>query len=167
MSPSTRESAPRKSAVPPENRLIQLREFAQRSGWTIATEYVEAASGKNADRKAYKQMFEDASRRKFDVVLTWALDRMTRQGVGETFDQIRTLTSYGVQFVSFTEPHFRTTGPAGELMLAVAAWIAQQEHRRIVERDQSRSLSPRPGARQGTRPSTTRVPSRSCAPACC
>src|SRR5262249_51347781 len=32
------------------------------------------------------------------------------------------------------EPHFRTTGPAGELMIAVAAWIAEQEHKRIRER---------------------------------
>jgi DNA invertase Pin-like site-specific DNA recombinase len=35
---------------------------------------------------------------------------------------------------SFTEPHFRTVGPAGELMIAVAAWIVKQEHRRISER---------------------------------
>ena len=39
-----------------------------------------------------------------------------------------------VQFVSLKEEHFRTTGPAGELMMAVAAWIAQQERRRISER---------------------------------
>jgi DNA invertase Pin-like site-specific DNA recombinase len=36
--------------------------------------------------------------------------------------------------VSFTEPNFRTTGPAGELMIAIAAWIAEQEHKRISER---------------------------------
>ena len=33
-----------------------------------------------------------------------------------------------------TEAHFRTTGPAGELMLAIAAWIARQERLRISER---------------------------------
>ena len=44
------------------------------------------------------------------------------------------LRSYGVQYVSYSEPHFRTTGPAGELMIAVAAWIAEQEHKRISER---------------------------------
>jgi DNA invertase Pin-like site-specific DNA recombinase len=39
-----------------------------------------------------------------------------------------------VQFESYTEAHFRTTGPAGELMLAIAAWIAKQERLRISER---------------------------------
>jgi hypothetical protein len=41
---------------------------------------------------------------------------------------------HGVQYVSFTEEHFRPTGPAGELMIAVAAWIAKQERIRISER---------------------------------
>jgi putative DNA-invertase from lambdoid prophage Rac len=54
--------------------------------------------------------------------------------VYETFDYVRRLTSYGVEFESYTEAHFRTTGPAGELMLAVAAWIAQQERLRLSER---------------------------------
>jgi hypothetical protein len=44
--------------------------------------------------------------------------------VAQTFDHIKTLRGYGVEYVSFSEPHFRTTGPAGELMIAVAAWIA-------------------------------------------
>ena len=66
--------------------------------------------------------------------MCWALDRLTRQGVLETFEYSRDLGRYGVQFESFTEPHFRTTGPAGELMLAVAAWIAQQERIRLIER---------------------------------
>jgi DNA invertase Pin-like site-specific DNA recombinase len=59
---------------------------------------------------------------------------LTREGAAETFEYIKRLTSHGVQFVSFTEEHFRTTGPAGELMIAVAAWVAKQERVRISER---------------------------------
>jgi DNA invertase Pin-like site-specific DNA recombinase len=44
------------------------------------------------------------------------------------------LLGYGVQFISYTEAHFRTTGPAGELMIAIATWIAQQERIRLSER---------------------------------
>ncbi len=43
--------------------------------------------------------------------MVWALDRFTREGVAETFEYIKRLTSNGVEFVSFTEEHFRTTGP--------------------------------------------------------
>jgi DNA invertase Pin-like site-specific DNA recombinase len=66
--------------------------------------------------------------------VVWALDRFSREGVAETFAHIQRLHSYGVGLVSVTEPHFRTTGPAGELMIAVAAWIAKQERIRIQER---------------------------------
>lgn len=117
-----------------ENQLRQLRDFCRAQEWPIVTEYEDHESGGKADRAQFRAMVTDASRRRFDVVVVWALDRLSREGVGETFDHLRLLGSYGVKFVSFTEPHFRTTGPAGELMIAVAAWIAKQERMRISER---------------------------------
>ena len=117
-----------------ENQLVQLREYAARQGYAVVNEYIDRASGKNCERDAFRKLFEDASRRMFDVVVVWALDRLTREGVFETFGYIRKLTGFGVQFESYTEAHFRTTGPAGELMLAIAAWIAMQERIRISDR---------------------------------
>jgi len=117
-----------------ENQLTQLRDFCTAQGWPIVAEYEDHESGSKADRIQFRAMLTDSSRRRFDVVVVWALDRFSREGVGETFDHIRRLGSHGVQFVSFTEAHFRTTGPAGELMIAVAAWIAKQERIRISER---------------------------------
>jgi DNA invertase Pin-like site-specific DNA recombinase len=116
-----------------ENQLIQLRDYCRRQGWQYL-EYIDQASGKTGDRDAFKRLFTDASKRLFDVVVVWALDRFTREGVLETFEYIRDLTRYGVQFESYTEAHFRTTGMAGELMLAITAWIAKQERLRITER---------------------------------
>lgn len=117
-----------------DNQLLDLRAYCKRQGWFIAGEYIDHVTGKTADRDSFKELFQDASRKKFDVVLVWALDRFTREGVLETFEHIRNLTRFGVQFESYTEPHFRTTGPAGELMLAIAAWIAKQERIRLSER---------------------------------
>lgn len=117
-----------------ENQLAQLRGYTERMGWKIVHEYLDQASGKTAMRGAFKELFAAAAERRFDVVLVWGLDRFTREGVLETFEHVRRLNQYGVQFESFTEPHFRTTGQAGELMLAVAAWIAKQERARMVER---------------------------------
>jgi DNA invertase Pin-like site-specific DNA recombinase len=117
-----------------DNQLLQLRAYCARQGWKISREYVDHVSGKSGERDEFKRLFVDASRRLFDVVLVWALDRFTREGVFETFDYVRKLTTHGVQFESYTEAHFRTTGPAGELMLAIAAWIAKQERLRISER---------------------------------
>jgi DNA invertase Pin-like site-specific DNA recombinase len=117
-----------------ENQLVQLREYAARQGYQVVHEYIDHATGKHSDRDAFKQLFDGASKRMFDRVVVWALDRFTREGVFETFAHIRKLTGYGVQFESYTEAHFRTTGPAGELMLAIASWIACQERIRISDR---------------------------------
>jgi DNA invertase Pin-like site-specific DNA recombinase len=117
-----------------ENQLAQLREFARVQGWTVVHDYVDCATGKHSDREQLRIMFAAASRREFDAVITWALDRLSREGVAQTFEHIKTLLGYGVQYISYTEAHFRTTGPAGELMIAIAAWIAQQERIRLSER---------------------------------
>jgi DNA invertase Pin-like site-specific DNA recombinase len=135
-----------------ENQLIALREFCAKQGWTVAHEYVDRATGKHSDREQFKAMFSAASRRGFDAIITWALDRLSREGVAQTFEHIKTLLGYGVQYVSYTEPHFRTTGPAGELMIAIAAWIAQQERARLSERTRAGLQRARRAGRIGGRP---------------
>lgn len=44
-----------------------------------------------------------ASQRKFNGLLFWALDRLSREGVLETLQHLNRLTSYGVNYRSFTE----------------------------------------------------------------
>jgi DNA invertase Pin-like site-specific DNA recombinase len=134
------------------NQLAQLREFAKAQDWTIAYEYTDSVTGKHSDRAQFKAMFAAASRREFDAVVTWALDRLSREGVAQTFDHIKTLLGYGVQYVSYTEAHFRTTGPAGELMIAIAAWIAQQERVRLSERTRAGLQRAKKEGRIGGRP---------------
>jgi len=117
-----------------ENQLLQLREHAVQQGWEIVAEFVDRKSGKNGDRDQFKAMFQAAENGEFAVLLVWALDRFTREGIPETFAYIAKLMRVGCQFYSLTEAHFRTTGPCGELMIAIAAWIAKQERIRISER---------------------------------
>jgi DNA invertase Pin-like site-specific DNA recombinase len=52
----------------------------------------------------------------------------------ESFDYIRRLKAAGVQFYSATEEHFSMAGIAGELFIALGAWIAAQERIRLKER---------------------------------
>jgi DNA invertase Pin-like site-specific DNA recombinase len=79
-------------------------------------------------------MMADAAAGKFGLIVCWSLDRFTREGVSETFLYLARLKANRVHFYSLTEEYFRTTGPAGELLIAVAAWIAESERRRRVER---------------------------------
>ena len=85
----------------PLNQLLQLREFATRQGWEIVTEYTDEATAKNGDRKGFKALFTDAARRRFDVLLFWSLDRLTREGTFKTHCYLKQLTDAGVKFKSF------------------------------------------------------------------
>ena len=62
----------------------------------IAHEYVDRISGKTADRPQFEKLFNDAWKRKFDLVLFWALDRFTREGTLATLKRLEILSSYGV-----------------------------------------------------------------------
>jgi DNA invertase Pin-like site-specific DNA recombinase len=79
-------------------------------------------------------MFEAASRREFDILLVWSLDRFSRQGIAKTFDHLKLLDSYGVKFRSFSESFLDTTGDFADLLRAIFAFTASFERKRIVER---------------------------------
>ena len=77
-------------------------------------------------------MFADASRRKFDVLLFWSLDRLSREGVLETLQHLQRLTSYGIAWRSYTEQYLDSTGIFREACILAA--IAKQERVRLAER---------------------------------
>jgi len=117
-----------------ENQAICLREFAARQGWEIVNEYCDYESGSKSDRSAFRQMFEDASRRKFDLLLFWALDRLSREGVLETLQHLNRLTSHGIGWRSFTEQFFDSCGPFRDAVIAIMATLAKQERVKRSER---------------------------------
>lgn len=117
-----------------ENQLHELREFCKRSGWTIAEEYVDRVSGKTDQRPRFKELFEDASKRKFDLVLFWALDRFSREGVLETLNHFRRLESWGVGWRSYTESFFDSCGPFKDAVVSIMSSLAKIEREKISER---------------------------------
>src|SRR5215831_16864311 len=117
-----------------ENQLAQLRTFAASQNWTIVHEYVDRATGNHSDREQFQRLFEDASQRKFDLVLFWSLDRFSREGVLETLNHLQRLLSYGVGYRSFTEQYLDSCGIFKDAVLAILAVIAKQERIRISER---------------------------------
>jgi DNA invertase Pin-like site-specific DNA recombinase len=121
----------------PENQLAQLREWCERSGHEIVREYVEHESGRKGTdrRKAFAALFEDASRRKFDCVVFWALDRFSREGMVPTIMHLQRLGSYGVLFHSYTEPHLATDNElARNIILATLSSLAKVEAQKISDR---------------------------------
>src|SRR5215469_256071 len=124
-----------------ENQLAQLREFAAKQGWVVVREYVDCESGAKAERVEFQRMFEDASRHKFDLVLFWALDRLSREGVLETLQYLNRLTGYGVGFRSYTEQFFDSCGAFKDAIIAIYGDAGQTRARQAVRTQQSRSGS--------------------------
>jgi DNA invertase Pin-like site-specific DNA recombinase len=117
-----------------ENQAVQLREFAAKQGWKIIGEYCDYESGAKSDRAEFQRMFADASKRRFDLVLFWALDRLSREGVLETLQHLNRLESYGVAYRSFTEQYFDSCGVFRDVIISVAATLAKQERIKRSER---------------------------------
>src|SRR6516162_11575464 len=64
-----------------ENQLRQLRQIAERRGWKVVHEYHDAGISGAKSREArpgLDEMLKDAQRRRFDVVMAWAIDRLGR-----------------------------------------------------------------------------------------
>ena len=117
-----------------ENQLRQVRDFAATQGWTVVQEYVDRASGKGGDREQFQKMFAAASRREFDCLLFWSLDRLSREGTVETLNHLQRLTGCGVNYRSFTEQYLDSTGMFKEAVIGILAAVAKQERVRLSER---------------------------------
>jgi DNA invertase Pin-like site-specific DNA recombinase len=135
-----------------ENQLIQLRAFAKTQGWKIVQEFVDKASGKRSDREQFQKMFVAASRRDFDVLAFWSLDRLSREGTVETLNYLQRLTGYGVDYRSFTEQYLDSTGIFKEAVIGILAAVAKQERVRLSERTIAGLERARAQGRVGGRP---------------
>ena len=135
-----------------ENQTRQLRQFAASQNWTIIHEYVDRASGKRGDRHEFQKMFAAASRREFDILLFWSLDRLSREGVVETLNHLQRLTGYGVNYRSFTEQYLDSTGIFKEAVIGILAAVAKQERVRRSERTIAGLERARAEGRIGGRP---------------
>lgn len=118
-----------------ENQIIALNEVAARRGWEIVEVYtdhgISGAKGREK-RPAFDRMLKDASRRKFDVVMAFAIDRMGRS-LRDLIDTIEHLEATGVDLY-LDQQAIDTTTPAGKLLFQVTGAFAEFERGMIRQR---------------------------------
>ena len=86
-----------------EGQLRECTAFAEKNGITILRHYIDRAfSAKTDNRPAFQEMIKDSSKKLFDTVIVWKLDRFARN----RYDSARykaQLKKNGVKVVSATE----------------------------------------------------------------
>ncbi len=118
-----------------DNQLNDLREFCKRSGWEIYKEYVDkGVSGTRLSRPEYDNLFADSSKKLFDVVLVWKLDRFGRYGTLQTLLELDKLAKLGVKVHSYSEPFLSANNPLNDVLIAFIAKIAEMERQNTIDR---------------------------------
>jgi DNA invertase Pin-like site-specific DNA recombinase len=118
-----------------ENQLQLLQTVSQQRGYEVYRIYQDIVSGKQEARKEFQEMLDDAAKGKFRAIFTWALDRLSREGLAKTVYLIEHLDRLGVRVISYSEPFLDTTNElARNILLATLSTLAKWEREKISER---------------------------------
>jgi DNA invertase Pin-like site-specific DNA recombinase len=119
----------------PETQLLALRQVAERAGWQVVEEYVDhgisGAKGRD-QRPAFDRLMRDATRRKFEVVMAWSVDRLGRS----LQDLVAFLGDVHAQGVDLylDRQGVDTTTPGGKALFQMMGVFAEFERAMIRER---------------------------------
>jgi DNA invertase Pin-like site-specific DNA recombinase len=118
-----------------ENQRRVLDAVAERRGWPIVAVYedpgVSGAKGRDS-RPGFNAMLNDATRRRFDILLFWSIDRLGRS-TAMVAAALAELEAAGVAIYADKEAVDATT-PHGRAMLQMAAVFGELERAMIRER---------------------------------
>jgi DNA invertase Pin-like site-specific DNA recombinase len=120
------------------NQERDLRAMAERAGWEIVAVYKdEGISGsKGRDRRPqFDALCKAATRREFDMVASWAVDRLSRsvQDLSTFMNDMRSLEID----VFLMKQGVDTSTPSGRLVANVFASIGEWEREMIIDRVKS------------------------------
>jgi DNA invertase Pin-like site-specific DNA recombinase len=117
-----------------ENQTRELRQIAERRSWEVVEIYKDhgISGAKGRDKRSGLDLMLTASRRKFDVVMSWAIDRLGRSPI-DLLGTIQHLDSCGVDLY-LDQQALDTTTPAGKLMFQITGAFAEFERSMIRTR---------------------------------
>ena len=127
-----RVSDPHQATGAQHHALVQE---AEHRGITIARVFDVTASGYHGQQEhQLTALVGGLRRREYSVVLCWAIDRLTRQGISETLQAVHRITDAGGTLISLQEPWVETSGELRDLLLSIVGWVANFESKRRSER---------------------------------
>ncbi len=119
----------------PENQRAELRKAARRMGWRVVEEYVDhgISGAKGRDKRpAYDALCKAATRKEFDVVMAWSVDRLGRS-LQDLVQFLGELHAKGVDLY-LDRQGVDTTTPGGKALFQMMGVFAEFERAMIRER---------------------------------
>lgn len=111
-----------------------LLEYAKVRQIDIVDQYVdEGKSGKSIDgRPQMQKLLQAAKDQKFDVVLIYKLDRLSRK-TKDSLEIMETLDQHNIQLMSYSE-NIDTSTPGGKMFYTLLSSVAEMERGTIIDR---------------------------------
>lgn len=105
------------------------------------------APGKLDTKESWQGYYPTSgSKRKYDILLVWALDRLSRGGAAAILNLVDTFKASGVKVVSLQESWMEAPGAIGEILYSITGWVARMESERRSERTKAGLARAGPGA---------------------
>jgi DNA invertase Pin-like site-specific DNA recombinase len=119
----------------PEVQLMALRQVAERAGWQVVEEYVDhgisGARGRDK-RPAFDRLLKDATRRRFDIIMAWSVDRLGRS-LQDLVGFLGEVHAQGIDLY-IDRQGVDTTTPGGKALFQMMGVFAEFEREMIRER---------------------------------
>lgn len=117
------------------NQRLALEEMAKLSGWNVVEVYedhgISGSKGKD-QRPAFKRLQEDATRRKFDMVAVWSIDRLGRS-LQDLVAFLNDIHALGIGLYMHKQA-IDTSTASGKLLFQICSVFAEFERTIIAER---------------------------------
>jgi DNA invertase Pin-like site-specific DNA recombinase len=113
----------------------ELRAVAQARGWEVVEVYADngiSGSKGREQRPAFDRLHQDATRRRFDIVMAWSVDRLGRS-LKDLLVFLGELQAAGVELFLYQQS-VDTTTPSGRAMFQMLGVFAEFERAMIRER---------------------------------
>lgn len=124
----------------PETQVEALKKTADRQEWEVVGIVIDkrSAFSEKEAAKWEKHIFDELIRTGADILMVWAMDRLTRRGPRHALGLITRLeTHHGVQFFSLQEPIISTATAdpmVRDLLISLFAWLGKTESEKRSER---------------------------------
>jgi DNA invertase Pin-like site-specific DNA recombinase len=116
-----------------DNQVNELQRYCEARMYAVHKVYVDkGVSGSKESRPEFDVMLDDAKKRKFDILLVWKLDRLSRS-LKHLLNTLDTLNALGISFICYSD-NIDTTTSTGRLMFQMVGAFAEFERSLIRER---------------------------------